>query len=214
MPLYFISPPYTSVDTKKSLDKRTETNRQDDPLADTHFDCPKAVGAKCFEAFEAIESEQHPLKAARLWDEALAMAEQCGMHPWSIEVIGMKWSYFFMLEKAGLTARAIDMAEQLRDDGRKYLEANSASEEMRPNSKLSLAAQSMVQSMIGLADFHLSEPMPDQQAADDARLWTINTVLHYFEDRLKEGDTILSLKSDDLGELMLGRETVLADGSY
>ena len=83
-----------------------------------------AVSAKILEVLRAEQHEQNPHKAARLWDETLALTEEHHLDPWTYEVINTKWRYLGMLKRAGRTTRAIDLGEQLCDDARKYLEAN------------------------------------------------------------------------------------------
>lgn len=64
----------------------------------------------------------NPPKALKGYKEALKIAIELGMHPFSDEVLGIKLQVAMMLEKAGLVKAAIDVLERTKTESLNWVE--------------------------------------------------------------------------------------------
>ncbi|KAL4792468.1 hypothetical protein BDV19DRAFT_253420 [Aspergillus venezuelensis] len=77
---------------------------------------PAPVGKELRKAIYFTEVNFQPKKALQHYQEALKLAPENGMHPFSNEVVGIKIKAAEMLEQAGATHQAIRTLEVLRDN--------------------------------------------------------------------------------------------------
>ncbi|KAL4881699.1 hypothetical protein BJY04DRAFT_188610 [Aspergillus karnatakaensis] len=75
---------------------------------------PKPVEKSLRRAVYFTEVKLEPRRALALYKEALAAATECGLHPFSDEVVGIKLQVAGMLELAGLWDASIKVLEQTR----------------------------------------------------------------------------------------------------
>ncbi|KAJ5777877.1 hypothetical protein N7520_001123 [Penicillium odoratum] len=68
------------------------------------------------------EIDLNPPKALQAYKEALRIAAELGMHPFSDEVLGIKLQVAMMLEKAGLVKPAIEVLERTKDEALKWVD--------------------------------------------------------------------------------------------
>lgn len=74
------------------------------------------------------EIDLNPAKALKGYKDALRIAVEMGMHPFSDEVLGIKLQVAMMLEKAGLVKPAIDVLERTKSETLKWIEEGRAAE--------------------------------------------------------------------------------------
>ncbi|RMJ23278.1 TPR domain protein [Aspergillus sp. HF37] len=77
---------------------------------------PAPVADALRTAIYYTEVDLNPPKALAAYKEALRLAKECKMHPFSDEVLGIRIQVSFMLEKGGLTRQAIEVLERLKAD--------------------------------------------------------------------------------------------------
>ncbi|OJJ49277.1 hypothetical protein ASPZODRAFT_129707 [Penicilliopsis zonata CBS 506.65] len=68
------------------------------------------------------EIDLSPAKALKAYKEALQIAFEMGMHPYSDEILGIKLQVAMMLEKAGLVQPAIDVLERTKAESLDWIE--------------------------------------------------------------------------------------------
>lgn len=74
------------------------------------------------------EMDLNPAKALKSYKEALRLAVELGMHPFSDEVLGIKLQVAMMLEKAGLAKPAVDVLERTKAETLKWIEEGRVAE--------------------------------------------------------------------------------------
>lgn len=74
------------------------------------------------------EIELNPVKALEAYKDALRLAVEMGMHPFSDEVLGIKLQVALMLEKAGLVKPAVDVLERTKTEALKWIAEGRAAE--------------------------------------------------------------------------------------
>ena len=94
---------------------------------------PQPVADRLRTAVYYTEIDLNPAKALKAYKEALRIAVEWGMHPFSDEIIGIKLQVAMMLEKSGLMKPAIEILERTKkevlrwiDEGRKSDSSNAS----------------------------------------------------------------------------------------
>ena len=77
---------------------------------------PKPVSDSLRRAIYYTEIDLQPMKALSWYKHSLSVADNLEMHPFSDEVLGIRFQIAAMLEKAGLIKTAIDVLEKARAD--------------------------------------------------------------------------------------------------
>ncbi|KAJ5169725.1 Tetratricopeptide-like helical [Penicillium coprophilum] len=77
---------------------------------------PPPVADALRTAIYYTEIDLNPAKAMKAYREALQIAFEMGIHPYSDEILGIKLQVAMMLEKAGLVKPAIDILERTKNE--------------------------------------------------------------------------------------------------
>ncbi|OOF95069.1 hypothetical protein ASPCADRAFT_515583 [Aspergillus carbonarius ITEM 5010] len=85
-------------------------------VAPQYHKFPPPVAERLRTAVYYTEVDLNPHKAIKAYKEALHLAGELHMHPFSDEVMGIKLQVASTLEKAGLVPKAIDVLEKIRAD--------------------------------------------------------------------------------------------------
>lgn len=80
--------------------------------------------------------DSNPSKALNAYKEALVMADQLEMHPYSDEVLGMKLNISMMLEKAGLIKSAIEVLEKVKAESLAWVQEGRRRKLLRDNERV------------------------------------------------------------------------------
>lgn len=83
---------------------------------------PQPVTEQLRTAVYYTEIDLNPPKALKAYKEALRIAIEMGMHPFSDEVLGIKLQVAMMLEKSGLVKPAIEVLERTKTEALKWIE--------------------------------------------------------------------------------------------
>lgn len=83
---------------------------------------PPPVADSLRTAVYYTEIDLNPAKALQAYKEALRIAVEMGMHPFSDEILGIKLQVAMMLEKAGLVKPAIEVLERTKKEALKWIE--------------------------------------------------------------------------------------------
>lgn len=84
---------------------------------------PAPVADALRTAIYYTEVDLNPPKALAAYKEAMRLATECKMHPFSDEVLGIRIHVSFMLEKGGLIRQAIEVLERLKADCLGFVDA-------------------------------------------------------------------------------------------
>lgn len=83
---------------------------------------PPPVAEQLRTAVYYTEIDLNPPKALKAYKEALRIAVDMGMHPFSDEVLGIKLQVAMMLEKSGLVKPAVEVLERTKAEVLKWIE--------------------------------------------------------------------------------------------
>ncbi|KAJ5902813.1 hypothetical protein N7495_003341 [Penicillium taxi] len=83
---------------------------------------PPPVADSLRTAIYYTEIDLNPAKALKSYKEALRIAIEMDMHPFSDEVLGIKLQVAMMLEKAGLVKPAIDVLERTKNEALSWID--------------------------------------------------------------------------------------------
>lgn len=89
---------------------------------------PPPVTKALRKAVYYTEIDLNPAKALKAYKDALRIAVEMGMHPFSDEILGIKLQVAMMLEKAGLVKPAVDVLERTKSEALKWIEEGRAAE--------------------------------------------------------------------------------------
>jgi tetratricopeptide (TPR) repeat protein len=97
-------------------------------VAPQYHKFPAPVADALRTAVYFTEIDLNPPKALQAYKEALRIAAELGVHPFSDEVLGIKIQVAMMLEKAGLVKPAIDVLERTKSETLVWIEKGRAME--------------------------------------------------------------------------------------
>ncbi|KAJ5295960.1 hypothetical protein PENANT_c001G03939 [Penicillium antarcticum] len=97
-------------------------------VAPQYHKFPAPVADALRTAVYYTEIDLNPPKALQAYKEALRIAAELGVHPFSDEVLGIKIQVAMMLEKAGLFKPAIDVLERTKSETLIWIEKGRAME--------------------------------------------------------------------------------------
>ena len=89
---------------------------------------PPPVADQLRTAVYYTEIDLNPPKALKAYKEALRIAVEMGMHPFSDEVLGIKLQVAMMLEKSGLVKPAVEVLERTKAEALKWIEEGRMAE--------------------------------------------------------------------------------------
>ncbi|KAF7589745.1 hypothetical protein BBP40_003894 [Aspergillus hancockii] len=92
-------------------------------VAPQYHKFPPPVAESLRTAVYYTEVDLNPPKALAAYKEALRIALEMGMHPFSDEVLGIKLQVAFMLEKAGLVKASVEVLERSKGEVLSWVEA-------------------------------------------------------------------------------------------
>lgn len=101
---------------------------------------PPPVADSLRTAVYYTEIDLNPAKALTAYKEALRVALEAGMHPFSDEILGIKLQVAMMLEKSGLVKPAIEVLERTKKEALSWVEeswksGSSTTPESKPQEK-------------------------------------------------------------------------------
>ncbi|KAJ5454506.1 uncharacterized protein N7458_005462 [Penicillium daleae] len=89
---------------------------------------PQQVADQLRTAVYYTEIDLNPPKALKAYKEALRIAVDMGMHPFSDEVLGIKLQVAMMLEKSGLVKPAVEVLERTKTEALNWIEEGRKAE--------------------------------------------------------------------------------------
>ncbi|KAL4896789.1 hypothetical protein BDV59DRAFT_171544 [Aspergillus ambiguus] len=102
---------------------------------------PPPVESSLRTAVYYTEVDLQPPRALKAYKEALRIAVEMGMHPFSDEVLGIKLQVAMMLEKAGLVKPAVDVLERTKTEALNWIEDSRKQAAVREKERLAAKDQ-------------------------------------------------------------------------
>ncbi|RDL37637.1 Uncharacterized protein BP5553_05070 [Venustampulla echinocandica] len=123
--------------------------------------------------------------ALKYYKEALRVADEIGMDPFSDEVIGIRIQVAALMEKVQQYHRAIDVLEIVKSDNLKWME--KFGDKPGNEAKKTRILKTTVRVSVKLAELYANEYVLEKELAEDRLVWAVETVLREQQRREKEG---------------------------
>lgn len=117
--------------------------------------------------------------------EALRVADEIGMDPFSDEIIGVKIQLASLMEQVQLYKKAIDILEIVKSDNLKWIEQLGGVP--GNEGKRTRVLGKTVGVSVKLGDLYANEYVSQKDKAEENLVWAVETVLKEQQRREKEG---------------------------
>ena len=146
---------------------------------------PEPVANKLRRALYFSNIDQDPKKAIEYYKQALILADEMGMHPFGDEVLGVKINFAMFLENMHQYHKSIDVLEVIKNECLGWIEARGE----RPENagQRNRVLKKAVQISVKLGELYSGEYVMEPEAAEEALVWAVETVLKEQRRREKEG---------------------------
>lgn len=146
---------------------------------------PEPVAQKLRRALYYTNISLSPPDAIKYYKQALEVADELGMDPFSDEILGVKIQLAALLEKCHNYQRAIDVLEIVRRDCMRWME--QLGDKHFEDGKRTRVLQRCVGISVKLGELYANEYVLEREAAEEALVWAVETVLREKRRREVEG---------------------------
>lgn len=126
-----------------------------------------------------------PKEAVKYYKEALRVADEIGMDPFSDEILGVKIQLASLMEKIQQYQKAIDILEIVKSDCLKWVDELGG----QPGNerKRTRVLAKTVGISVKLGELYANEYVMEKEAAEERLVWAVETVLREQQRREVEG---------------------------
>lgn len=146
---------------------------------------PEPVAAKLRRALYYTNIDLQPKNAIKYYRQALALADEIGMDPFSDEIIGVKIHLSALFEKIRMYQKAIDVLEIVKRDCLLWMEKLGGLE--KNVGKRTRVLGKTIGISVRLGEFYARDEIQDQDAAEECLVWAVTTLLKEQRRREEEG---------------------------
>jgi len=154
-------------------------------------------------------------EANKHFRQALALADEMGMDPFSDEIMGVKYTIAALFEDAGYYSLAIDVLEIMRNDCQKWVD--EFSDRHWTNGNRSRVKKNMVQINLKLGQLYdvryVNEPENGEKRLVEAVESALREQQRREKDGVKNGEGPW-LTNDEMGGVLEGRQQEQSDTAY
>lgn len=172
---------------------------------------PEPVAKKLRKALYYTNTDPNPQEAVKFYRQALQVADEEGMDPFSDEVMGVKIQVAGLMEQVQQWGKAVEVLERIRADNLEWVRRFGGKGELKRQRARILAKTVAVS--VKLGDLYGHPAIYDRETAEERLVWAVETVLREKQRRQNEG-----VKEEDEGPWMSDEETGAAlerlAGSY
>jgi Tfp pilus assembly protein PilF len=136
---------------------------------------PEPVAVKLRRALYYTNSDLQPKEALKYYRQALQIAEEMGMDPFSDEIMGVKIQIASLMENIQLYSKAIQVLEILRRDSLTWMEELGGLEQNKL--KRTKVLQKCVGISIKLGELYSNPVIYNRDMAESRLVWAVETVL-------------------------------------
>lgn len=146
---------------------------------------PEPVAKQLRKALYYTNASLEPRRALKYYKEALRVADEVGMDPFSDEIIGVKIQVASMCEKAQQYQRAIDVLELVKNDCLKWVDLFGS----KPGNegKRTRILGKTVGISVKLGELYANQYVMEKEVAEERLVWAVETVLKEQQRREIEG---------------------------
>lgn len=146
---------------------------------------PEPVAAKLRRALYYTNIDLQPKNALKYYRQALNLAEEMGLDPFSDELLGVKFQVSHLFEKIHQYQKAIDVLEIVRGDCLKWMEVLGGKE--GNEGKRTRVLRKTISVSLKLGEYYANEQVGDQEAAEERLVWAVTALLKEQKRREDEG---------------------------
>lgn len=146
---------------------------------------PEPVAAKLRRALYYTNIDLQPKNAVKYYRQALVLADEIGMDPFSDEIIGVKIQLSALFEKIQAYQKAIDVLEIVRRDCLRWMEELGGLE--RNIGKRTRVLGKTIGISVRLGEYYARDEIQDQDAAEERLVWAVTALLKEQKRREDEG---------------------------
>ena len=154
-------------------------------MVDQYSAFPEPVAVKLRRALYYSNVDIKAQDAVRYYKEALALADEAGMFPFSDEVLGIKIQLAAFLEKINQVRKAIEVLELVRADCLRWVDERGGADGNAPARSRVLGKT--VSMSVKLGELYASEHVLDAERAEENLVAAVETVLREKRRREQEG---------------------------
>lgn len=146
---------------------------------------PEPVAAKLRRALFYTNVDVQPTNAVKYYRQALEIADEMGVDPFSDEIIGVKVQLAFLMEKVKQYEKAIEVLEIVHADCLKWIDALGGKE--GNEGKRTRVLGKTVGISVKLGELYSSNQIDDLEAAEENLMYSVTAVLKEKKRREEEG---------------------------
>ncbi|KAI9673638.1 MAG: hypothetical protein M1817_002275 [Caeruleum heppii] len=147
---------------------------------------PDPVAKKLRRALYYSNMSVSPKDAVRYYREALQVADELGMDPFSDEILGVKIQLAAFLEKIQQFPKAIEVLERVKADCLKWVELRGGLEGNA--GKRTKVLGKTVGMSVKLGELYANQYVMEKDKAEESLVWAVETVLKELKRRADEGE--------------------------
>ena len=146
---------------------------------------PEPVAKQLRKAIYYTNYDLQPRDAVKYYKEALRVADEVGMDPFSDEIMGVKIQLASLMEKIQQYQKAIDILEIVKRDNLKWVEELGG--QLGNEGKRTRVLGKTVGISVKLGELYAIEYVSEKELAEERLVWAVETVLKEQQRREKEG---------------------------
>ncbi|RQM08029.1 hypothetical protein DH86_00001362 [Scytalidium sp. 3C] len=146
---------------------------------------PEPVAKQLRKALYFTNIKLEPKQAIKYYREALRVADEVGMDPFSDEILGVKIQLSAFMEKIQQYQKAIDILEIVKSDCQKWIDA--LGDKPGNEGKRTKVLGKMVGISVKLGELYANEYVSQKGLAEERLVWAVETVLREQQRRQTEG---------------------------
>ena len=148
---------------------------------------PEPVAKKLRRAVYYTRTDVQPKEAVKYYRQALTVAEESGMDPFSDEVIGIKIQVAALMESIGQWPKAVEVLERVRTDNLEWLKKLGGLD--RNKEKRTKVLGKTVAITVKLGELYGHPAIFDRDLAEERLVWAVETVLREQQRRIRDNVT-------------------------
>ncbi|KAH8820813.1 hypothetical protein F5884DRAFT_765315 [Xylogone sp. PMI_703] len=161
---------------------------------------PEPVAKQLRKALYYTNISLDPKQAVKYYREALRVADEVGMDPFSDEILGVKIQLAALMEKIQQYQKAIDVLEIVKSDCQKWMDA--LGDKPGNEGKRTKVLGKMVGISVKLGELYANEYVAQNALAEERLVWAVETVLK--EQRRRETEGVKPEEGDWLSPEEIG----------
>jgi hypothetical protein len=146
---------------------------------------PEPVAKQMRKAIYYTNISLEPKNAVKYYREALRVADEIGMDPFSDEIIGVKVQLAALMEKVHHYQKAIDILEIVKSDNLKWMEA--LGNKQGNEAKRTRVLMYTVRVSVKLGELYANQYVLEREKAEESLVWAVTTLMKEHQRREKEG---------------------------